>query len=603
MWTDVIRDAPLGQLIRWLSKNQLLQYPEEKPGFKLPADYLMQLNPGKSHQHLVSDSQQPGDEKPENSPELTMPETNSLQQSGASTANLDIEALAAKRTKSRGETFAYTQARLEVEQQLNLERTISLPIVPKKTSDGIVLVDWYTNDDSENPYNWPVSRRHWTTFVMCFYTWVMYAASSMYAASEAGVMERFGVSYTKAVLPLSLYIIAYGMGPLLFGPLSEIPVIGRNPVYWIPFVFFFIISFPTAVVDNFGGLVVLRFLQGFLGSPAISNAGATFGDVYSTMYVTYPLSWWVWSAWAGPAFGPLMSGFAVMNKNWRWSLWEIVWMSVPVLILLIVAMPETSTRTILLRRAQRLRKFTGNSRLQSQSEIDQRHLTFSGIVVDALVKPMEIVLKDPAVFFVNLYTALFYGIYYTFFEVFPLVFPPMYGFNLGETGLAFISCQIGATLGLISYFIYVRWWQIPYIQKNGISNHEYFMLPAMVGSFFLPVGLFIFAWTSRPDIHWIVPLIGVTIFVTGTVYVFQSVFLYIPLSYPKYAASLFAGNDISRASMAAGSVLYARPLFVNLGIGKGVSTLAGLSVMGIIGTFLIYWFGAGLRARSKFADK
>ncbi|KAH8804500.1 major facilitator superfamily domain-containing protein [Xylogone sp. PMI_703] len=603
MWTEIIQEAPLGQLIRWLSKNQMLQYPEERPGFELPADYSTQLNSNKPHQHPAHDSQQLEDDKPTDSGESATPENDSSGQSTTSTADPDIEGLAAKRTKSRDETMAYTQDRLEVEQQLNLERTKSVAIVPKRTSDGIVLVDWYTNDDPANPYNWPVARRHWTTFVMCFYTWVMYAASSMYAASEEGVMERFGVSHTKAVLPLSMYIIAYGMGPLLFGPLSEIPTIGRNPVYWIPFVLFFILSFPTAVVDNFAGLVVLRFLQGFMGSPAISNAGATFGDVYSTMYVTYPLSWWVWSAWAGPAFGPLMSGFAVMNKNWRWSLWEIVWMAVPVLILLVVAMPETSARTILLRRAQRLRKLTGDSRLQSQSEIDQRHLTFSGIVVDALVKPTEIVLKDPAVFFVNLYTALFYGIYYTFFEVFPLVFPPMYGFNLGETGLAFVSCQIGATIGLVSYFIYVRWWQIPYIQKNGISNHEYFMLPAMVGSFFLPIGLFIFAWTSRPDIHWIVPLIGVTIFVAGTMYVFQSVFLYIPLSYPKYAASLFAGNDISRASMAAGSVLYARPMFINLGIGKGVSTLGGLSVMGIIGTFLIYWFGAGLRARSKFADK
>ncbi|RFU25459.1 hypothetical protein B7463_g10889, partial [Scytalidium lignicola] len=581
----------------------MLQHPEEKPGFELPANYLMQLNSNKSHQPLASDSQPLEDEKPEESPESTIPERNLSRQSTTSTADPDIEALAAKLTKSRGETLPYTQERLEAEQELTLERTKSLAVVPKKTSDGIVLVDWYTNDDPANPYNWPVSRRHWTTFVMCFYTWVMYAASSMYAASETGVMERFGVSYTKAVLPLSMYIIAYGVGPLLFGPLSEVPVVGRNPVYWIPFVFFFILSFPTAVVDNFAGLVVLRFLQGFMGSPAISNAGATFGDVYSTIYVTYPLSWWVWSAWAGPAVGPLISGFAVMNKNWRWSMWEIVWMAVPVLVLLIVAMPETSSRTILLRRAQRLRKLTGDSRLQSQSEIDQRHLTFSGIVVEALVKPTEIMLKDPAVLFVNLYTALFYGIYYTFFEVFPLVFPPMYGFNLGETGLAFLSCQIGATIGLVSYFIYVRWWQIPHIQKHGISNHEYFMIPAMVGSFLLPVGLFIFAWTSRPDIHWIVPLIGVAIFVTGTVYVFQSVFLYIPLSYPKYAASLFAGNDISRASMAAGSVLYAHPLFVNLGVGKGVSTLGGLSVIGIIGTFLIYWFGAGLRARSKFADK
>jgi DHA1 family multidrug resistance protein-like MFS transporter len=54
------------------------------------------------------------------------------------------------------------------------------------------------------------------------------------------------------------------------------------------------------------------------------------------------------------------------------------------------------------------------------------------------------------------------------------------------------------------------------------------------------------------------------------------------MSYPQYAASLFAGNDCSRAMFAFGAVLFSRPMFVNLGIAKGVSLLGGLSVMGIV---------------------
>ncbi len=54
------------------------------------------------------------------------------------------------------------------------------------------------------------------------------------------------------------------------------------------------------------------------------------------------------------------------------------------------------------------------------------------------------------------------------------------------------------------------------------------------------------------------------------------------MSYPQYAASLFAGNDFCRSLFAFGAVLFSRPMFINLGIGKGVSLLAGLSVMGIV---------------------
>ena len=48
-----------------------------------------------------------------------------------------------------------------------------------------------------------------------------------------------------------------------------------------------------------------------------------------------------------------------------------------------------------------------------QSEINQRNMRFSHVAVDALVKPLEIAIKDPAVLFVQIYTAIIYGIYHS----------------------------------------------------------------------------------------------------------------------------------------------------------------------------------------------
>ena len=78
--------------------------------------------------------------------------------------------------------------------------------------------------------------------------------------------------------------------------------------------------------------------------------------------------------------------------------------------------------------------------------------------------------------------------------------------------------------------------------------------------------------------------------------------MYLPLTYPQYAASLFAANDLCRSAMAAGAILYAHPLYINLGIGRGTSLLAGLLCGGIFGVWAIYFFGAKLRAKSKFAQ-
>ena len=77
--------------------------------------------------------------------------------------------------------------------------------------------------------------------------------------------------------------------------------------------------------------------------------------------------------------------------------------------------------------------------------------------------------KDPAVLFTNVYTALIYGIYYSFFEVFPLVHGPLYGFNIGETGVVFTCIVVGCVLAIGIYFYYLQSMLIPDILKKTVS--------------------------------------------------------------------------------------------------------------------------------------
>lgn len=93
--------------------------------------------------------------------------------------------------------------------------------------------------------------------------------------------------------------------------------------------------------------------------------------------------------------------------RWRWSLWELVWMSAPILVLYLIACPETRGSTILRRRARRLRRTMGRNDLRSQSEIQQADMSVSSIFVDAVIKPVEIMIKDPAVLFTNVYVCCF----------------------------------------------------------------------------------------------------------------------------------------------------------------------------------------------------
>ncbi|KAH6659644.1 major facilitator superfamily domain-containing protein [Truncatella angustata] len=371
------------------------------------------------------------------------------------------------------------------------------------------------------------------TIIICVYTFVVYTSSAIYTTSAEGVMHEFGVNETRAALGLALFVLGYGIGPLLFSPLSELPSIGRNPVYTWTMFLFVIVSIPTPFVTNYEGLMVLRFLQGLFGSPCLANGAASLADMYSMVSVPYALIAWVSAAYCGPALGPLLSGFSVPVMGWRWSLLEILWASVPVFLVMFLFLPETSTPTLLLQRARRLRNLTGDPRFMSQSEIEQRSLDKRAVIIDALIKPLEITIKDPAILFVQVYSAIIYGIYYSFFEVFPLVYPVYYGMDYGQIGLVFLCILVACLIGVAVYISYLYFYLNPRIAAKGFPVQESRLTPALIAAFGPTIGLFIFAWTARPDIHWIVPTIGITIYGATVFVIMQCIFVYVPLSYPQ----------------------------------------------------------------------
>jgi DHA1 family multidrug resistance protein-like MFS transporter len=134
-------------------------------------------------------------------------------------------------TLTRTSTAAYTRERFDIEQAISAEKTKSIAIAPTKTRDGVILVDWYTTDDPSNPQNWAASKKGWVLTQLCFYSMAVYGASSMYVPGEEDVMRKFHVGATPAATGLAIYVVGYGIGPLLFAPLSEIASIGRNWVY------------------------------------------------------------------------------------------------------------------------------------------------------------------------------------------------------------------------------------------------------------------------------------------------------------------------------------------------------------------------------------
>jgi len=253
---SILRDTAAGQVIRLLTGNRVLLYPEELPDFQCPNSYA---GPDHAKKHIPTvDSPPAGEPEGPITEEIVYPERETdLEKVDTEIEESDLEKIKTARTARTTHTvrtqlsrvgtrtaLAESRTHADLEQQFSLaaiEKGPSRPIRPEVLDDGTILVDWYTTDDPDNPQNWSASKKFAVTLQILLYTMSVYMGSAIYSPSSEGVMERFGVSISAASLGLSMYVLAYGIGPLLFSPLSEIPLIGRNPPYMISYAIFVIL--------------------------------------------------------------------------------------------------------------------------------------------------------------------------------------------------------------------------------------------------------------------------------------------------------------------------------------------------------------------------
>ncbi|OAK99024.1 MFS general substrate transporter [Phaeosphaeriaceae sp. SRC1lsM3a] len=574
MVADLIRDTAFGHIVRLVTRNKVFQYPEERD-HEIWKKYANQEKSGNMARHGAVGP-------PENSENETAPELASAQ--GVRDRERD--------SRSSSQT--------QVAEGVNAASGVRVD--PEKGRDKHVI-DWYGDDDPQNPRNWSRAKKFFVTFEICFLTFSVYIGSAIYTPGLMDVVEVFGVAQVPATLGLTLYVAGYGLGPIIWSPMSEIPQIGRLWVYIGTLFIFVLFQIPTALAVNFGMLLAFRFLTGFFGSPALATGGATIADMYRPQKQAYGLAVWGIGAVCGPVLGPLVGGFAVQAYGWTWTIWELMWLSGFCFVFLFFLLPETSSNNILHRRTKRLRKLTGDDRFTCEPDMMGEQMGPKDIVMMTLVKPITLNFQEPIVFLLNLYIALIYGLLYIWFESFPLVFSGVYGFSLGIEGVAFLGILVGTIIACGVLFAWLYFYQEKQFDENGNIAPEKRLIPAMVGCFFVPICLFWFGWSARSDIHWIMPIIGTSFFGIAAFTLFNAVLPYLSDAYPDSVASVLAGNDLMRSAFGAGFPLFATAMYKKLGINWASSLLAFLGIVFIPIPFALYKWGKTIRNKSKNARK
>ena len=415
-------------------------------------------------------------------------------------------------------------------------------------------------------------------------------------------MERFDVSDQAARCGAMIFLVTYAFGCELWAPWSE--ELGRKPILQASLFLVNCWQIPAALAPNFTTLMVARALGG------ISTAGGsvTLGmvaDMWGPHDQQYAVNFVVLSSVGGSVLGPVVGGFSEKYLGYSWNFYIQLIFGLAVQLVHFCFVPETR-ETILIDRIAKKRRQSGKEpNVYGPNELTPLSQRLNAKELCSIwFRPFIMFFKEPIVMFLSLLSGFADGLIFMFFQSFGLIYADIYGFGIVATNMAFCSILLGYLFAYASFF--------PAIAKNhrdrtNHPNNERMQFESRLWWLLytapcLWIGLIGFAWTTLPQVHWIVSMIFINIIGIANFAIYMATVDYMIAAYGPYSASATGGNGFSRDFLAGALTLPATPFFTNVGVNHGLSILAAVGLLVTIPVYIFYWKGAWFRKRSPFAE-
>ncbi|KAJ5226410.1 hypothetical protein N7468_007635 [Penicillium chermesinum] len=465
------------------------------------------------------------------------------------------------------------------------------------TEDKPYQVTWMEADERD-PMNYSELKKWLITILSGVLTLAVALVSSAYSGSINEIILRFRVSEEVAILGISLFVVGFAVGPLFWGPLSEL--YGRRYTLIASALGLAIFTAGAAGSQNIWTLIILRFFAATLGSAPFAVSGGVITDIFPMISRGLASGLYCIAPFLGPTLGPIIGGFISENAGWRWVEGVVAIFAGALAILTFFTLPETCAPVLLRKRAARLSAHTGQV-YRSKLEIEQGKKSPAAVLKVALSRPWLLLFREPIVLLLSIYLSIIYGVLYLMFAAFPIVYEKGRGWSEGITGLSFVGVLIGILIAAGCTFpMYFRY-KKKVLSTTGRIPPEARLPDSFWGAIALPVGLFWFAWTNYPSIHWMASIAAGVPFGFGMVMVFLPVLNYLIDAYTIYAASVLAANAALRSMFGAAFPLFTTPMYNNLGIHWASSIPAFLALACVPMPFLFYRYGATIRKKCHYA--
>ncbi|KAI4711901.1 hypothetical protein J4E89_003344 [Alternaria sp. Ai002NY15] len=487
--------------------------------------------------------------------------------------------------------------------------------VQTRMKDGkeVELHTWNGPQDPDNPFNWSTKYKWFLTITVCFISILTGLPAGSYGAGNEYMATLFNVQ-NEPFPNLYWATCSWNMGaaifPLLFVPLTENT--GRMPGYFVAYIVFELFLFGSAFADNFATLVVTRFFGGGASSVSINIVGGSISDVWKGDKArSLPMSIFGFTSVAGIALGPFVGSAIVqlgypstgLQSPWRWIYYIQIIYNAALIPVFYIILKETRGDVILKKRAQKLRKETGRE-VYAESELEKPSI--ASLLKVSFMRPTKMLFTEPVVTFFTLWISFAWGILFLFFSSVVQTFSASYGFGTFQTGLVQLAITVGALIGTLINPLQ-DWMYLRTASKNkerpGKPIPEGRLYTSIPGSLLFTAGLFMYGWTCRPEIHWIVPAIGICIVGVGIYSIYMGVVNYLTDAYEKYAASALSAASLGRNTFGAFLPFASYSLFQNLGFGWAGSLLGFVGLALSLVPVVLLLKGREIRKKSPFMSE
>jgi multidrug resistance protein len=307
------------------------------------------------------------------------------------------------------------------------------------------LVTWESPDDPANPHNWPKHKRWASTLLIAMFAFIAPMASTMVAPALDTIADDFDVqSDIEKFLVMSIFLLAFAIGPFVWGPMSE--VFGRVRVMQCANLIFLLFNTLCGFAKTKQQMMAFRFLSGIGGSAPQAIGGGILSDCFragerGTATAIYSLM-----PFLSPAVAPIMGGYLTQYTTWRWVFWATSIFDAVVQVVCLFLLKETFAPAILAKKAARLQKFTGNPQLHTKWQGPDHSM--KKLIMKSLVRPLIMLGTQPALQAMALFRAYQYGLMYLVLATFNRVFEGAYDQSVGRASLNYLSLGVGFVIGL-----------------------------------------------------------------------------------------------------------------------------------------------------------